>query len=150
MWRSSAAERVRTWVGGVLLLVVASSAPISAQVTTVDVEGTRLTVPVQETLLRLQDQWLVWNSAFLQGDSALAWAGVRDLHATADGMGLKRLPEPALGMLVRAVESARAGDFERARWSLEMASQLDPGSAEWAFAASRVAWLDRSPLGSRP
>lgn len=146
MWRSSAAERVRRSLGGALLLAVWSGGPATGEVATVEVEGTKLTVPVQETLLRLQDQWLVWNSAFLQGDRVLAWAGVRDLHTTADEMGLKRLPEPALGMLVRAVESARSGDFERARWALEMAGELDPGSSEWSFAASRVAWLERSPI----
>jgi tetratricopeptide (TPR) repeat protein len=145
MWRSSAAERLRRSLGGALLLAW-SVAPASGEVATVEVEGTKLTVPVQETLLRLQDQWLVWNSAFLQGDRVLAWAGVRDLHTTADEMGLERLPEPALGMLVRAVESARGGDFERARWALEMAAELDPESAEWSFAASRVAWLERSPI----
>lgn len=146
MWSPSGAERFRRRCGAALLLVAIGGGPAAAEVATVEVEGTRLTVPVQETLLRLQDQWLVWNSAFLQGDRVLAWAGVRDLHSTADAMGLHRLPELALGMLVRAVESARAGDLERARWALEMARELDPESPEWSFAACRVAWLDRSPI----
>jgi tetratricopeptide (TPR) repeat protein len=146
MWRSSGAELLRRCGLGALLLAAIGGAPASAEVATVEVEGTRLTAPVLETLLRLQDQWLVWNSAFLQGDRVLAWAGVRDLRSTADEMGLHRLPEPALGMSVRAIESARGGDFERARWALEMASELDAGAPEWSFAASRVAWLDRAPI----
>jgi hypothetical protein len=146
MWRSSAPERARAWGAIALLGAALGGSPAAAEVATVEIEGTRLTLPVQETLVRLQDQWLVWNSAFLQRDRTLAWAAVRDLRSTADEMGLERLPELALGMLVRGVESARAGDPERARWALEMAQELDRGSPEWSFAASRVAWHDRSPI----
>jgi tetratricopeptide (TPR) repeat protein len=108
----------------------------------------QLSVPVQETLARLREQWLVWNSAFLQGDREQASGAAQELLLTARELGMSRLSELAIGILVRSVEAAREGDNERARWGLEMAEQLDPGRAESAFARARVAYIDGSYLES--
>ncbi|HVS14614.1 MAG TPA: hypothetical protein VMV46_11865 [Thermoanaerobaculia bacterium] len=111
-----------------------------------EIDGTALTVPAQESLVRLQDQWLLWNSAFLKEDQRLAEAAVRDLLFTAGEMGLTRFPDLAVGVLVRGVESARAGEVERARWAVRMAERLDPGRPEAMFARSRIAFLDGAYL----
>jgi tetratricopeptide (TPR) repeat protein len=120
----------------------------AAEVTTLVVEGMRLTVPVQENLLRLQDQWLLWSSAFLKGDRALAETAVRDLLLTTEEMGFAHLSGVSLGIAARAVEAAREGDGERALWALEMAERLDPGRPETAFARMRVARLDGRYAGA--
>lgn len=101
-----------------------------------------LSTPLQENLLRLQDQWLVWNSAVLQADRELADSLIDDLLSTAAELGFRRLPELAVGAAARAVEVARDGDAETARSALAMAERLDPGRAEIRFARSRVAWLE--------
>jgi tetratricopeptide (TPR) repeat protein len=111
-----------------------------------EIDGTPLTVPVQESLVRLQDQWLLWNSAYLKDDQRLAEAAVRDLLFTAGELGLSRLPDLAVGVLVRGVEAARAGEIERAEWAVRMAERLDPGRPETMFARSRIAFVDGAYL----
>lgn len=132
-----------------LLSIFAVASPSLAQsATTTEIDGTEVTVPVQESLVRLQDLWLLWNSAYLQDDQRLAEAAVRDLLFTASDLGQSRLPDLAVGVLVRAVESARAGEFEHARWAVRMAERLDPGRPEAMFAKSRIAMLEGSYLES--
>ncbi len=91
-------------------------------------------------LARLSDQWLVWNTAFLQRDEPAARAAVEDLERTLEDLGMKELPEISYGMIGRGVEAAREGDAVFAIAALDMAERLLPGSAESAFARSRVAW----------
>lgn len=131
-----------------LLVALAGSPARGQRAVGAEVEGTELTVPVQESLIRLQDLWLVWNSAYLQGDQRLAEAAVRDLLFTASDLGLSRLPDLAVGVLVRGVDSARAQDFDRGRWAIRMAERLDPGRPETMFAMSRIAFLDGSYFAS--
>lgn len=126
---------------GVALLLCWAQ-PSLAEVTTSLVDGFRLTVPAQENLLRLQDQWLVWSSAFLKDDQVLAESAVRDLLLTAGELGFAGLPDLSLGVAARAVEAAREGQSERANWALEMAERLDPGRPEVAFARMRVTRLE--------
>jgi tetratricopeptide (TPR) repeat protein len=104
--------------------------------------GIELTVPVQQALLRLQEEWLQWVTAYYRGNHEAAEAAVTALRGTGEQLGLQRLPELALGASVRAVQSAREGDFERAGWGLAAAEQLDPGRPETAFAAAAVARLE--------
>jgi tetratricopeptide (TPR) repeat protein len=118
--------------------------PAWAQAGSTEIDGTELTVPVQESLVRLQDLWLLWNSAFLQDDQRLAEAAIRDLLFTATDLGQSRLPDLAIGVLVRGVDSARAGEFERGRWAVRMAERLDPGRPEAMFAKSRIDFLEGS------
>ena len=109
--------------------------------------GIELTVPVQQALLRLQEEWLQWVTAYYRGNREQAAAAVTTLRGTGEQLGMMRLPELALGAAVRAVQSAREGDFERARWALAAAEQLDAGRPETAFAAGAVARLE-GRLGS--
>ncbi len=110
------------------------AAPAAAE----EPRGIELAEPAQAAVLRLQDQWLVLSSAFLQGDEELAKATSRDLERAAAELGFSRLPELSFGMLARGVEAAREGDVARARWAVEIAEQLDPGSPEVGFARGRV------------
>ncbi len=106
----------------------------------------QLTAPVQQTLLGLQEQWLQWIGAFYQHRERTAEVVVAGLSTSARRMGMARLPDLALAALVPAVDAAREGDFERARWALDAAERLDPGRAETAFAAAHVAAGQRSYL----
>lgn len=106
----------------------------------------QLTGPVQQSLLQLQEQWLNWITAFHQHRERTAEALVANLLTTVRRIGMSRLPDLALAALVSAVDAAGEGDFERAWWALDAAERLDPGRAETAFAAARVAAGERSFL----
>jgi len=99
----------------------------------------QLTPPVQQALLRLQEEWLEWISESYQGREERAERVVGRLLETARQAGMSRLPDLALAALVPAVEWAEKGDFARARLGLAAAERLDPGRPETAFAAARVA-----------
>lgn len=132
----------RLWLGTSLAGAgLALAAPAAAQPAAAAQTGFELTVPVQQSLVRLQEQWLQWMTAYYRGDSRQAAAAVAELRATSEQLGMTRLPELALGATVRALESARDGDFERARWALGAAEQLDRQRPEAAFAAASVARL---------
>jgi hypothetical protein len=111
------------------------------------VEGStqiQMTGQLQERLARIEDQWLVWNSAFLQSDRATAEEAAKDIRFTVEDLGMVRLPDIAHGMIARGVEAARDGDFERATWALDDAEAIDPGSSEVMFARSRTSRLEGS------
>lgn len=131
--------------GASVLLLLPS---VEAQDSRTEHAAIQLTVPVQETLSRLREQWLVWNSAFLQGDQEQASGAVQELLVTTKELGMSHLPELSIGILVRAVEAAREGDVERSRWAVEMAEHLDPGRPEAAFARGRIAYIDGSYIES--
>ncbi len=109
--------------------------------------GFELTRSVQQSLKRLQEQWLQWMSAFYQDNATRADEAQRQIVATARQVGFNRLPDFALGAAARAVESATAGNLSRARWALEAAEGFDPDRPETAFARAAVAragghWLE--------
>lgn len=101
-----------------------------------------MTAQLQQRLAALNEQWLVWNSAFLKNDRATAEIAIRDLLLTVEDVGMERLPEVSHGVIVQAVEAARDGDFARGHWALQMAELLDPGRPASAFAEARVAALE--------
>lgn len=143
--RTGGGRRESHWLAPAIVLWLMSSAGAFAQSEVEEAvqasSAAPLSIQLQENLLRLQDQWLVWNSLLLQGDRELAETLIRDLLGTADALGFERLPELAVGAAVRAVEVARDGEAEVAAWTLEMAEALDPGSPEVRFAGSSVAWI---------
>lgn len=104
--------------------------------------GLELSVPVSQALQRLQEQWLQWMGAFYQGNQAHADAALASLLGTALQIGMKRLPDLSLAAGVRAVEVAREGKPELAKWALDAAEKLDPGRPETAFTGATVAGLD--------
>lgn len=126
-----------------LLLAASTAGRLDAQAVPVQT-GVELSTSTQQALARLQEQWLQWVSAFYQNDPARARAAVDDVLGVARQLGMSRLPDLALAALVRAVESARGGNFERAGWALEAASKLDGGRPEEAFAQASVARLQGS------
>lgn len=103
-----------------------------------------LTPEVQQSLLRLQEGWLQWTTAFYVNDEQRAGAVLRDLLATTEHLGMRGLPDLAAGTLVQAVDSARQGEAKQAALALAAAERLDPGRPETAFAAAEVArWEGR-------
>jgi tetratricopeptide (TPR) repeat protein len=150
MSRSAGRSPSRFWLAGPLAaglvgLAAAPAAAAPAPPQPASTAGARiqLTAPVQQSLLRLQDQWLDWIGAFYQHHEKQAEGVVVGLVRTAQQVGMSRLPDLALAALVPALEAARQGDFERAHWALAAAERLDPGRPETAFAASRVAVGER-------
>lgn len=143
---------VRRRPGSVLLtalaVLAAAWAPAAAPAQQVPATGAPdLTRQVQESLLRLQDGWLQWTGALYGGDPERALEAVDDLLATADRLGLGRLPDLAAGAMVQAVEAAREGEPERVDLALEAAERLDPGRPEISFARAEVARLEGRPVG---
>lgn len=101
--------------------------------------GFEMTRGVQQSLKRLQELWLQWLAASLQDNPGRAGETLRTMQSTARQLGFVRLPDLALGAAGRALQSARDGDFARARRELDAAEALDPGRAEIAFADAAVA-----------
>lgn len=101
--------------------------------------GFEMTRGVQQSLKRLQELWLQWLASSLQDNPGRAGETLRSLQSTARQLGFVRLPDLALGAAARALQSARDGDFARARRELDAAEALDPGRAEIAFADAAVA-----------
>ena len=117
------------------LALGALAAPARAAVSSPHLTGIELTAPVQQALQQLNEQWTQWGNA---NDAERAGAVVDDLLATARQLGMRRLPDLALGALATAVRFARQGELQRAHWALASAERLDPGRPETAFAAAAV------------
>jgi tetratricopeptide (TPR) repeat protein len=98
--------------------------------------GFEITPAVRQQLKRIQELWLQWVSA---ADRAHSEAAVSEMLATAEQLGMTRLPDLSLGTVAWAMEAARRRDFTRAGWSLEAAERLDPGRPDVAFAEAAAA-----------
>ncbi len=131
-----------------LLLLAAGAARLGAQATATSVSTPTLEVtPVtRQELARIQEQWLQWMSAFYQNNATKADQLVSSALATAQQLGMSRLPDLSLGAAARAVQSARDGNLPRAGWALQSAERFDPGRPETAFAAARIERLSGSYL----
>lgn len=99
------------------------------------ISGIELQPAARQTLGLIRVQWDQWLAAFYQSRPEEAERAVNELLVSARQVGMRQLPDLALGALTRAVEVAREGDIERSRWALEAAERLDPGRPEAAFAA---------------
>lgn len=119
---------------GLVLVAVAPAVPAQDRV--------ELTSGVQQSLLYIQEQWIQWLSAFEQGDEDRARGVVSDLRQATEQLGMEALPDLATAARAEGVEAARQGRFERARFALRAAEQLDPGRPENAFARATVERLD--------
>ncbi len=121
-----------------MLLLAAGAAPAAAQSSGVSAAGIELTRSVQQSLKRLQEEWLQWTGAYLSGSAERAGEEQRQIASTARQVGFSRVADFSLGAVARALEASAAGDAARARWVLEAAEQFDPGRPETAFAEARV------------
>jgi len=121
------------------MLALATAVPAGAQASGVSAAGIELTRSVQQSLKRLQEEWLQWTGAYLQGSQERATEEQRQIASTVRQVGFARVSDFSLAAVARALESARAGEVERARWVLAAAEQFDPGRPEIAFARARVA-----------
>lgn len=122
------------------LALALAAAPAWPQVEPQPLTGIELTRPVNQALLQLQEDWLQWMSAFYQNNPQGAQQQVADLRATLEVVGMSRLPDLSVAATVRAVESARQGNFERAAWGLAAADALDPGRPDVDFGRAILAW----------
>lgn len=124
---------------GLALVAVAAVAPAQERV--------ELTSGVQQSLLYVQEQWIQWLSALGQADEERADEVMGDLMVVTRQLGMEALPDLATAARARAVEYARAEDFERADIALRASERFDPGRPENAFARATVErlrghWLD--------
>lgn len=103
--------------------------------------GLPLTSPVRQQLRLLTEAWRNWTRAYYQGEEETAGRAVEQLLSITQRLGMRSLPDLGNAASAFAVKAAQEGDFERARWSLETARQLDPGRPETHFAAARVSRL---------
>jgi len=121
--------------------VAAEPAPVpSAPASTPYLAELELTAQTRQSLRRIAEIWDQWILAYYQEDSDRSGDLVEQLLETAQEVGLTRLPDLAIAAQVGALEAARNGDYERARWALEVASRLDPDRPENEFVSARVAW----------
>jgi tetratricopeptide (TPR) repeat protein len=107
-----------------------------------------LTRRVELSLTRLQSSWVQWNTAFYSGDLNAAEQSAEELLADARTLRIARLPEPAAGTALLAIQAARDGDFERSELALGVAERLDPGQPEISFATARVRRLEGRSLAA--
>lgn len=112
------------------------------------VTGVEMTPAVRQTLRQVEEQWVQWIGAFYRKDQAKAGQVVDELLATAQQLGMARLPDLSVAASAAAVQAAEQKDVPRARWALAAAERLDPGRPETAFAASRVGRLEGSYPGA--
>ncbi len=112
-----------------------TSAAAQSSVSSSQVTGVEMTAPVRRTLKQIEEQWLQW---IVQNSAKDSERVVDDLLATARQLGMRRLPDLAVGAVARAHQAARQGDFERAHWAIAAADRLDPGRPAVAFAEAHV------------
>lgn len=123
----------------VLLLLVAAPLPAAAQSSGISAAGIELTRSVQQSLKRLQEEWLQWTGAYLAGNAERAAEEQRQIASTTRQVGFTRVADFSLAAVARALEAAAAGDPGRADWVLDAAEQFDPGRPETSFAGARIA-----------
>ncbi|MGE5233268.1 MAG: tetratricopeptide repeat protein [Acidobacteriota bacterium] len=148
-----AARRYRRAFGLALLLAGLGTARLLGQpagtastITTETTPALEVSPVTRQGLAHIQELWLQWMSAFYQNNATRADGLVSSALATAQQLGMSRLPDLSLGAAARAVQSARDGNLPRANWALQAAERLDPGRPETAFAAARVERLSGSYL----
>ena len=110
-----------------------------------DAPGLELTSPVRLQLRLLNEHWRTWTRAFYQVEEETAASALEQLLATADRLGMPRLPDLASAASAFAVSAAASGDFDRSGWALDAARQLDPGRPETHFAAAAVKVESETP-----
>lgn len=99
-----------------------------------------------DTIAELQARWSEWLHAYYRGDTHRAAAALDKLLQNTQQVGMRWLPDLSIGVSVKAVEFARAGDFGKAHWGLDVAKKFDPERPELYFAASAIARLEGSTL----
>lgn len=97
-----------------------------------------LTTPVRLELRRLQESWHDWTAAYFQDNEEKARHSLVQLQTVAENLGLEKLPDQSVASAAFAVRSAREGNFERARWAVDCARELDPDRPEAEFASAEV------------
>ncbi len=110
--------------------------------------GLELTSPVRQQLRFLTESWRRWTRAYYQSEEDAAEGALRQLLSTASQLGMSRLPDLSRAANAFALSAAREKDFERARWTLESARQLDPDRPETEFTAATVQHLSGDYLGA--
>lgn len=141
MCRNTADLPVRAVLLAVLLAALLPAGLAAQDVSSARITGVEMTGPVRQALDRIEEQWLQWMTAHSANHRQKADQTIDDLLATAQQLGMRRLPDLAFGAIERGVQSARAGQFEQASWALATADRLDPGRPETAFARVTVARL---------
>lgn len=133
-----------------LAVALAAAGPLLAQrdASAQHATGIELTAETQLSLARLGELWRQWLLA-LDGEDARRRADLADqILATADALGLDRLPDLARAAAARAVEAAVQRSDVRAQIALETAERFDSGQPEVSFAAAEVARIGGRPFSA--
>lgn len=94
---------------------------------------------VQQSLLRVQENWLQWVGASLQDNEARADEALRALAVAVREVGFQHLPDLAQAAVAQARVSTREGNWNRAERQLAAAEALDPGHPEIDFGRASLA-----------
>lgn len=122
-----------------LLLVVPTAPPAAGETGSVDVAGFEMTSPVRQQLRRVQEAWQRWTGTWYQGDRDQAAVVLEEILSVVHYLGMERAPDLAAAAASYAIQAARAGDEDKARWALETAAALDDSSPELSLARAEVA-----------
>jgi tetratricopeptide (TPR) repeat protein len=143
---SAVRARLHWLIAGVSALALLAAGGARAQ-EAADLPGLELTSPVRLQLRLLNEYWRAWTRACYEAQEDAAASALEELLATARRLGMPRLPDLSSAASGFAVSAAATGDFERSRWALDAARQLDPGRPETDFAAATVKRLAGDYLG---
>ena len=132
---------IRRWSISAGWLLLLPSAVAFGQESSTD-SGLELTSPVRQQLRFLTESWRGWTRAYYQSEEDVAAGALQQLLATAGQLGMTSLPDLSNAASAFAMTAAREGDFDRARWTLEAARQLDPDRPETDFATAAVKRLE--------
>ena len=78
------------------MLALAAAGPAGAQASGVSAAGIELTRSVQQSLKRLQEEWLQWTGAYLQGSQERAAEEQRQIASTVRQVGFVRVSDFSL------------------------------------------------------
>ncbi len=144
-WRdSSGHRRVRGALAALALLLAGNAGAQDGG----GAPGLELTSPVRQQLRLLTEHWNAWTRAYYQVEEETAASALGQLISAAERLGMSRLPDLSSAAAAFAVDSARDGNFDRARWALDAARRLDAGRPEARFAAATISRLDGDYLGA--
>ncbi len=140
--RAGTPERGKRYVAGALSALALLLPGIAGAQDVSNAPGLELTSPVRQQLRLLTEHWRSWTRAYYQEEEKVAAGALEQLSLAAARLGMARLPDLSNAASAFAVDSARDGNFDRARWALDAARRLDPGRPETSFATATISRLE--------
>jgi tetratricopeptide (TPR) repeat protein len=111
-------------------------------------ERFELTSGLLQNLDRVRSGWEEWQSALYSGQAERFDEATDRLLLDARSLGFRGFADVSLAASEQALEVARQGNPESARWALDAAERFDPGRPETSFRRARVEALAGNPLAA--